>query len=57
MFFSENLGIWSSKYEIFPHEIYMEIYDCTRGASKNHIELLVPGQIRDRIRDPVQILV
>jgi hypothetical protein len=26
-------------------------------TSKNHIELLVPGQIGDRIRDPVQILV
>ena len=26
-------------------------------ASKNHIELLVPGQIRDRIPDPEQILV
>jgi hypothetical protein len=27
------------------------------ATSKNHIELLVPGQIWDRIRDPVQILV
>jgi hypothetical protein len=27
------------------------------AGSKNHIELLVPGQIRDRIRNPEQILV
>jgi hypothetical protein len=27
------------------------------ATSKNHIELLVPGQIWDRIRDPEQILV
>ena len=27
------------------------------ATSKNHIELLVPGQIWDRIRDPGQILV
>jgi hypothetical protein len=26
------------------------------ATSKNHIELLVPGQIWDRIRDPEQIL-
>jgi hypothetical protein len=27
------------------------------ATSKNHIELLVPGKIWDRIRDPGQILV
>jgi hypothetical protein len=27
------------------------------ATAKNHIELLVPGQISDRIRDPKQTLV
>ena len=29
----------------------------TQRLEKNHIELLAPGQIWDRIRDPEQILV
>ena len=40
-----------------PYKFKKSYGDFQNRSSKNHIELLVPGQIWDRIRDPEQILV
>ena len=40
-----------------PYKFENSYGDFQIATSKNHIELLVPSQIWDRIRDPEQILV
>ena len=54
-----GFGLYGGLYgQNLPYK-FKKSYDVTSriATSKNHIELLVPGQIWDRIRDPQQILV
>jgi hypothetical protein len=53
-------GLYGGPYgQNLPHKFKIRMVIYRIATSKNHIciELLVPGQIWDRIRDPLQILV
>jgi hypothetical protein len=52
-------GLYGGLYgQNLPHKFKKSYGDFrNRNFEKNHIELLVPGQIWDQIRDPEEILV
>ena len=51
-------GLYGGLYgQNLPYKFKNSYGDFRNRNFENHIELLVPGQIWDRIRDPEQILV